>query len=137
MRTSTGPSTEEVTEWARKLYADGVDKRDADIFADGFVRDGWLRFGNNPPLVGQEAIRTGIAQFFTMMAGVEHESAGTYYVDGTLILEAKVTYTLHQGGTVSVHAVTIFKIADSGPPRAENCRIYVDLTPLFSAVQPI
>ena len=131
------PSRADAVAWATELYANGVDRRDANIFADAFTDNGWCRFANNPPLEGREAIRTAIAQFFTLMAGVSHESLGTFYDAGDLVLEAKVTYTLHAGGTVTVPAVTIFRMtAAGGKPQAENCRIFVDLAPLFAAVAP-
>ena len=133
MTTSTAPSLAEVTAWAEKLYSEGVDRRDAKKFAAVFVDGGTCRFGNNPELVGREAIEAAITGFFTVMAGVEHKPAGTHYVDRTLVLEADVTYTLHQGGTVSVPACTIYTMAPTSPPMAESCRIYVDLAPLFGA----
>ncbi len=123
--------------WADRLYSEGVDNKDAAMFADAFTPEGWLRFGNNPPLIGRDAIRDAIAGFFTMFASLEHQSAGTTFSDGTLVVEATVTYTLFDGGTVSVPACTIFRFADTSGerPLAHKCQIYVDLAPLFSAVQ--
>lgn len=137
MQASEKLTEQNVVEWGETLYSEAVDKRDAETFANAFTENGWCRFGNNEPLVGREAIRVAIAQFFTVMAGVSHESAGTWYKDGNLILEARVTYTLHQGGTVTVPAVSIYGMTEgeSGRPMAENCRIYVDLAPLFAAAQ--
>jgi hypothetical protein len=126
----------DIITWADKLYSEGVDHKDAVAFANAFAEDGWLRFGNNPVIAGRESIREAIAQFFSMFASLSHESGGTTLSDGTLVLEARVTYTLHQGGTVTVPACTIFGMkAGSGLPQAESCRIYVDLNPLYSAVQ--
>ena len=123
--------------WADRLYSEGVDNKDAAMFADAFTSEGWLRFGNNPPLIGRDAIREAIAGFFSMFASLEHESAGTTFSDGTLVVEATVTYTLFDGGIVSVPACTIFRFADTSGdrPLAHKCQIYVDLAPLFSAVQ--
>lgn len=137
MQASEKPTEQNVVDWAETLYSQGVDKKDAEVFANAFTENGWCRFGNNEPLVGREAIRGGIAQFFKVMAGLSHESSGTWYKDGNLILEARVTYTLHKGGTVTVPAVSIYKMTagESGRPMAENCRIYVDLAPLFAAAQ--
>ena len=127
----------DIIAWADKLYSEGVDNKDANAFANAFTEDGWLRFGNNPVINGKDAIREAIAQFFTVFASLSHESAGTTLSDdGTLVLEARVSYTLHQGGTVIVPACTIFGMkADSTVPLAESCRIYVDLNPLFAAAQ--
>ena len=128
---------DEVVAWASDLYARAVDNKDAAGFAAAFTPDGWLRFGNAPPITGREAIREAIAGFFTTFAALRHESAGTYLVGDTLILEAVVTYTRHDGRQVSIPAVTIFRIASSADsdalhPTADQCRIYVDLTPLYA-----
>jgi hypothetical protein len=128
---------DEVIAWATELYARSVDNKDAAGFAAAFTRDGWLRFGNAPPITGRAAIRDAIAGFFTGFAALRHESAGTYLVGDTLILEAVVTYTRHDGRQVSIPAVTIFRIASSADsdalhPTADQCRIYVDLGPLYA-----
>lgn len=126
---------EEVIRWAHDLYAQAVDHKDAAGFADAFTPDAWLRFGNAAPVVGREAIRVGIAQFFASFVDLRHESKGTWLEDGTLILEAVVTYTRHDGQQVTIPAVTIFRLVgsnDQGRPVADQCRIYVDLTPLYA-----
>lgn len=123
--------------WADRMYAEAVDRKDADGFAAAFTDDGWLRFGNNDPITGRENIRQAIAGFFTLMQSLQHESTGTTWSDGTLVVEANVTYTLFDGRTVTVPACTIYRIEDAGAakPLAKKCQIYVDLAPLFSALQ--
>lgn len=130
-------SREEVMRWADDLYANAVDHKDAAGFAAAFTPDAWLRFGNADPLVGRDAIRAAIAQFFTAFVDLRHESKGSYLDGDTLILEAVVTYTRHDRQQVSIPAVTIFRLAETGEqpratPIADQCRIYVDLTPLFA-----
>ena len=135
---TTAPSRTAVLAWAHDLYANVVDHKDAAGFAAAFTADAWLRFGNNPQLDGRDAIQGAIAHFFTAMVSLRHESKGTFYEGNTLILEAVVTYTRHDGGIVSVPAVTIFRIAGVEQrgselrPVADQCRIYVDLAPLFA-----
>jgi hypothetical protein len=126
-----------MVEWADRLYSEGVDRKDAAVFANAFAADGWVRFGNSEPLAGRDAIRDGIAGFFQMFAALSHESTYTTWADRTLVLEARVTYTLHLGGTVTVPACTVYLMGEreNGEPKAKECRIYVDLSPLFAAVQ--
>ena len=129
------PSRTTILQWARDLYDNAVDRKDARGFAAAFTEDGWLRFGNNPPLEGREAIEAAIAQFFTAMVALKHTPKGAFIDGETLILEAEVTYTRHDQQKVTVPAVTIYHIAgtsDAGKPVADECRIYVDLTPLFA-----
>lgn len=133
------PTRDEIVEWARELYSEGVDHKDAAAFAAVFAPDASLRFGNSPPVVGREAIENAIAHFFTAFVALSHESVGTWIDGDTVVLEAVVTYTRHDGGVVSVPATTIFILAptratDRSRPVVGECRIYVDLTPLFAAV---
>lgn len=127
--------TSDVVAWVNQLYAEGVDRKDAAAFADAFVPDGWMRFGNNPTIVGRDGIREAIAQFFTLFASLSHTSGPITHKDDTLVVEATVTYTLFTGGTVSVPACTIFRLAEGQTIQASECRIYVDLAPLFGALQ--
>lgn len=130
-------SRDAVLRWAKDLYANAVDMKDAAGFAAAFVPDGWVQFGNRPRTSGREAITTAIAQFFDGFRSLQHKAVGTWLDVRTLVLEAEVTYVRHDGQTVTVPACTIFRLAsatsDSGAPQAKECRIYVDLTPLYAA----
>lgn len=130
----TVPPLDAVLRWARDLYAESVDRKDAAGFAAAFTEEASLRFGNAPPVVGRAAIETAIAQFFTTFASLRHEAQGARLADDTLILEAVVTYTRHDARQVSIPAVTIFHLigAVHGQPVADQCRIYVDLAPLYA-----
>lgn len=128
-----------VEQWAHDLYANSVDQKDANGYAAAFTPDAWLRFGNNPPLAGREAIRDGIAQFFTAFVSLRHEATGLFLDGDTLTLEAFVTYTRYDGQLVTVPAVTIYHFAAPSPTAngdrqllADQCRIFVDLAPLFA-----
>jgi ketosteroid isomerase-like protein len=129
------PTPEDIFAWARDLYAESVDHKDAAGFAAAFTPDAWLRFGNADTLVGREAIREAIAHFFTAFAELRHQSRGAFLDGDTLVLEAVVTYTRHDERQVTIPAVTIFRLAGTnaaGRPVADQCRIYVDLAPLFA-----
>lgn len=119
--------------WARELYSDAVDQMDAAGFATVFTDDAWLRFGNADPIVGKGAIEAAIAQFFTAFVSLQHEFRGIAAHGNTLFLEATATYTRHDGGIVTVPAMTVFNMIErDGQRLAERCQIYVDLTPLFA-----
>ncbi|HYC52425.1 MAG TPA: nuclear transport factor 2 family protein [Gemmatimonadaceae bacterium] len=132
--TASPLTRDEVATWARDLYASAVDRKDAAGFAAVFTPDAWLRFGNNPPLEGPAAIREAIAGFFQAFVSLSHEEKGTFLDGQTLFLEAVVTYTRHDGNTVSVPAMTVFHLVGKRDGRlmADNCRIFVDLAPLFA-----
>ncbi len=127
---------DEVLPWAQNLYAESVDRKDAAGFAAAFTPDAWMQFANAPRIVGRQAIEVAIAQFFASFRDLRHESRGTWLQGDTLILEVVVTYTRHDGQRVSVPAVTILRLASGAAwnsPLADECRIYVDLTPLYAA----
>ena len=94
--------------WARKLYSESVDRKDAAGFAAVFTESGTLRFGNNHALVGRGQIENAIAQFFQAMETLRHEFVAISCDGKTIFLEAKVTYKRHDGGMVSVPAMTVF-----------------------------
>lgn len=59
------------------------------------------------------------------------------HADDALVLGAEVTYTRHDAAVVTVPAVAIFHLAGWAPgepdrPVADQCRINVDLAPLFA-----
>ena len=132
----SGLTREAVMRWAEDLYANAVDKKDAAGFAAAFAPDGWVQFGNWPRTSGREAITAAIAQFFGGFQSLKHKSVGNWLDGRALVLEAEVTYLRHDGGTVTVPACTIFRLAsslsDEGTAQAKECRIYVDLTPLYA-----
>lgn len=132
----SGLTREAVMRWAEALYVDSVDKKDAAGFAAAFAPDGWVQFGNWPRTSGRDAITAAIAQFFDGFQSLKHKSVGNWLDGRTLVLEAEVTYLRHDGRTVTVPACTIFRLAsslsDDGAPQAKECRIYVDLAPLYA-----
>ena len=122
-----------VEAWARTLYSEAVDRKDAAGFAAVFAENGTLRFGNQPPIVGREKIEEAITQFFLAMADLRHEFTAISCADETWFLEAQVTYTRHDGGVLTVPAMTVFRMEVTGErPLVRECRIYVDLGPLFA-----
>lgn len=126
---------DEVVRWADTLYTEHVDHKDADGFAAVFTDDATLRFGNSETLPGREAIKLAIVQFFTAFKSLRHHSGRTWIDGDVVVLEAVVTYIRHDGQEVTVPATTIFHLVPGGAPStplADECRIYVDLTPLFA-----
>jgi ketosteroid isomerase-like protein len=134
MQTIERPWTCDAAEtWARELYDNAVDRKDAAGFAAAFTDDAVLRFGNNEPLVGRASIEPAIAGFFTAMQSLRHQPMRTTVTGNLLFLEAFVTYLRHDGAEVTVPAMTVYEMAEMhGTPLARRCNIYVDLAPLFA-----
>ena len=123
----------DATAWARDLYEKHVDRKDAAGFAAVFADDATLRFGNNPTLTGTKAIEQAIAGFFTAMKALRHETKKVTVHENMMFLEAFVTYDRHDGQKVTVPAMTVYEMTDTPKgKKAKDCRIYVDLAPLFA-----
>lgn len=126
----------EVEKWAHRLYAEFVDQKDAAGFVAAFVDEGRLRFGNNPPLNGRQEIEKAIAQFFQAMITLRHQFEIISCAGKKAFLEASVTYLRHDNRTVTVPAMTVFELEKRGDElMATDCRIYVDLAPLFAPAE--
>ena len=123
----------DATAWAQNLYDKHVDKKDAAGFAAAFTDDGTVRFGNNDTLRGRQAIEQAIAGFFTAMKALKHETKKVTVHENMMFLEAFVTYDRHDGKKVTVPAMTVYEMTDTpAGKKAKECRIYVDLAPLFA-----
>ncbi len=130
---SNSPFQTKAESWARALYHDAVDQKDAAGFAAVFAEDGRLRFGNQSPIVGRQKIEEAIRHFFLAMVDLHHEFTAISCDGNKWFLEAIVTYTRHDSRIVTVPAMTVFEMAETnGQFVAQSCRIYVDLTPLFA-----
>ena len=130
---SLSPIQADPEKWARALYADAVDQKDAAGFAAVFAEDGTLQFGNQPPIAGRQKIEEAITQFFLVMVELHHDFTAISRDGSRWFLEANVTYTRHDRTVVTVPAMTVFQMSEcNGKPVAQSCRIYVDLTPLFA-----
>lgn len=110
------------------VFAD-IDRMDAGAFASYLADDAVLRFGNGDPVQGREAIQEAIGGFFTTIKGLSHKTLHQHEADGVSIVESDVTYTRHDGETVTVPVVSVL---EWGEDRIAGYRIYCDLAPVFS-----
>ncbi len=130
---NNSPLPTEAESWARALYGNSVDRKDAAGFAAVFAEDGTLRFGNQQPIVGRQNIEEAITQFFLAMVALQHEFTAISSDGNRWFLEAMVTYTRHDGGIATCPAMTVFEMTEADSQLvAQSCRIYVDLAPLFA-----
>ena len=86
--------------------------------------------GNGEPLIGREAVLAGNAAFFTMVKGLRHVLLHEWAVEGATVAETEVTYLRLDGKEVSVPAVTIWGVDETG--LINDLRIFVDQAPLFA-----
>jgi uncharacterized protein (TIGR02246 family) len=113
----------------RNLFAT-VDTMDVAKIAALFAEDGRVVFGNGQPLVGIEAIRTGVTAFFATIAGQHHEVVTEWKVLDDTIVEFKVTYDRKDGQQVTIPCVTIFHTDAAG--KIDDYRVYFDVAPIYA-----
>jgi hypothetical protein len=91
-----------------------VDAARPDAFADLLAPDGRFVFGNAEPLVGRDAVAAGCTGFFASIAGLRHKLVNVWRVGPDTIAETDVTYRRHDGNSVVVPVVSIWRTSDEG-----------------------
>ena len=111
-----------------KLFA-SIDAMDTESFVDFISADCIFRFGSSPPVTGRDGIRASVNDFFSMFAALRHELQRVVADDNGIVCEGEVTYTHHDGRSVSVPFCNVFE-ADGG--LISLYRIYIDMGPVFA-----
>ena len=110
------------------LFA-AIDAKDTSAFLGFLTDDASFRFGSAPPADGREAIGQAVEGFFSTIAGLEHSLAWTLADGNTLVCEGDVTYTRHDGSTISLPFVDVF---DMDGEKIKNYKISMDIAPLYA-----
>ena len=117
-----------MSQWIERVYR-AVDSKDIEGYVQFFTEDCSFRFANAEPVKGKDGIRQALGQFFPAIKGLRHDNVATWNPPGFEMVEANVTYTRHDDSTVTVPAVTIYRMQGN---LAKDCRIFVDLAPLWA-----
>ena len=107
-----------------------IDAKDAQGFANFITENGTFRFGNQPDVVGRDAIRDYVAAFFTMIHSSEHAVVNHWKGNGTIVWQGQVNYTRLDDRKVLVPFTNIFYMDGD---LIKDYLIYIDNTPLFAA----
>jgi len=113
--------------WQRVLAV--VDAGDAADFVDLLTPDAEFRFGNSPAIIGADAIRGVVAGFFAAIASSRHELLDVWNDAPTAVCEGVVTYTRHNGSSLSVPFANVFELNGD---KIASYRIYIDNSALFA-----
>ena len=111
-----------------QLFSD-IDSMEPERFTAHLADDVTMRFGNADPIHGRDAVRETWAGFCEAIDGVSHAGGRRWESEDGTVVEADVTYTRKDGGTVTVPVVTIYREGDGG---IVDYRILIDLAPLFA-----
>ena len=107
-----------------------IDNQNVDGFVECLTPNATLRFGNQPPQTGRQAIADSIGGFFEMIDGLQHELAEVFEVDDAIVVEGNVEYRREDGHTVDVPFCNVMYLDDAGE-KIRRYNIYVDQGPLF------
>lgn len=106
-----------------------IDAMDSSAFIGKLTADAEFRFGAWPAVQGRAAIALAVDEFFSTIAGVNHEITKQIVDGNSLACEGIVTYTRHDATTVSLPFADVFEF-DGELIRAY--RIYIDIGPLYA-----
>jgi uncharacterized protein (TIGR02246 family) len=107
-----------------------IDAMDLDSIAGFFAEDGRVVFGNGDPLVGREAIVSGVQGFFSTIKGLRHRIVNQWSVGAETVAETEVTYRRLDGKSVAIPAVSIWHTRPDG--LIDHYRVVFDLAPVYA-----
>ena len=106
-----------------------IDSMDADRFITFLTEDAQFKFGNNPKVIGKDAVKEAVKEFFSSIKGLSHEVINTWSHPDTIICQGEVTYTRKNDSKVTIPFVNIFGIKEN---LVKDYLIYIDIAPLFA-----
>ena len=112
-----------------KLFV-AIDAMDTEGFLGFIAADAEFRFGSAPPIQGHDGIREAIDGFYSSIAALSHDLQRIVAQDDTVICEGEVTYTRHDGSTITLPFCNVFETDDG---LITLYRIYIDIAPLYAA----
>ncbi len=112
-------------------FSAAVDARNGADVGAFFAPDGTFVFANMPPVRGPHAIADANDQFFGAIAGIRHEIVDVWDVESHIVARLTVTYTRHDGKTVSLPSVNVVRRAADGS--IKEFQVYMDIAPVFAS----
>ena len=108
-----------------------LEAADSDIakFFGYFTDDCVFRLGNNDKVVGREAIQQWVAEYLGSVSGMKHDIIEEWSEGHVVALRVEVTYTLLNGDTFTLPAVTRTIIRDS---QVSEYLIFMDPSPVVA-----
>ena len=124
--------TEAGWDWYQR-YLTALDAYDVDAYASHLSPEVVVRFNNDTPLEGIDAVREGLGGFWGSVTAMGyrllHEPLNVYGDDRRFVLEALNHYDSSDGRRVTVRATAWTDRDDDG--RVVSVRIYQDLSALY------
>ena len=106
-----------------------IDSMDVNKFVTFLTEDAQFKFGNNPPVVGKEAIKKTVEEFFSSINSSSHKIINTWTHTDTVVCQGEVTYTRKDNSKVTIPFVNIFGLKEN---LVKDYQIYIDISPLYA-----
>ncbi len=110
----------------KDLYV-AIDSMDAVNFASFIAVDGSFQFGNWTPVVGRSNIEPVVAGFYSSIKSLTHTLVDAVEDGNDLISRGMVTYTRHNGSTLTIPFCNYFKMENG---QVKDYQIYADVSTL-------
>jgi ketosteroid isomerase-like protein len=108
---------------------EAVDSMDERRLAPFLTKNCTFVYANHAPVIGRENIAETSKAFMALIAEIKHRLLDTWAIDDVIVSRLEVTYTRKDGSTLTVPAVTIWRMRER---QIDDYRIYIDVAPLFA-----
>ncbi len=115
-------------DYASEVY-EAVDSKDEQRLARFLSENCTFVYANSDPVVGRENIAESSKNFMALIAGIKHQLLDVWTFDDVIVSRLEVTYTRKDKSTLTVPAVTIWRMREW---QINDYRIYIDVAPLFA-----
>ena len=106
-----------------------IDGKDVPGFLAHLTPDAEFRFANNPSAHGHEQIGAVVGGFFGAIGGSRHRFIRSWQDADSAVCEGEVTYTRHDGSTLTVPFVNVFYLRGD---KVARYLIFIDNSALFA-----
>ncbi len=106
-----------------------IDSMNAANFASFIAEAGSFRFGNWDPVVGRENIQQVVDGFYSSIKSLSHRLIDVAESENNLISRGEVTYTRHNGSTLTLPFCNFFNMEDG---LVKHYQIYIDVSALYA-----
>ena len=114
--------------YASEVY-EAVDSRDEQRLLPFLAENCAFVYGNSEPVIGRADAAEASKNFMALIAGIKHQLLDVWGFDDVIVSRLEVTYTRKDGSTLTVPAVTIWRMHIR---QIDDYRIYIDVAPLFA-----
>jgi ketosteroid isomerase-like protein len=92
-----------------------------------------FRFGNGPEVTNKRSFVARRGPFRSSVRTIRHDIVWIGHLSDVVVAEMRVTYTRHDGSTVTLPCCNTFRIRDG---LIVDYRIYMDISPVVPSVAP-